>query len=146
MKISKDDISMEPQDQSVEYYVEGLPDSKKKYHGFTTLSLDEQRMKLILQEAKLQPTYKNAECIGKSFQCIGFYTDYIELGHNDYKIRCILFDEELSSYSTLSAGVAKIITGWIDLEVEPSLADPVLLHYEQVRKGNICYYTVKLGG
>ena len=145
MKINKDEVCMEQQDQSVEQYVERLPESKKKYHGFTTLSLDEQKMKLILQEAKLQPTYKNAECIGKSFQCIGFYTDYIELGYDDFKVRCILFDQDLNSYSTLSAGVAKIITGWIDLEVEPSWEDPVLLHYEQVRKGTICYYTVKLG-
>lgn len=145
MKISKDDINMDQQDQSVEYYVESLPESKRKYHGFTTLSLDQQKMKLILQEAKLQPTYKNSECIGKSFQCIGFYTDYIELAYDDYKIRCILFDEDMNSYSTISAGVAKIITGWIDLEVEPSFEDPVLLHYEQVRKGTICFYTVKLG-
>ncbi len=145
MKINKDEVCMEPQDQSVEDYVEGLPDSKRKYHRFTTLSLDQQKMKLILQEAKLQPTFKNAECLGKSFQCIGFYTDYVELGYNDYKIRCILFDEDLNSYSTISNGVAKIITGWIDLEVEPSFEDPVLLHYEQVRKGTMCYYTVRLG-
>lgn len=145
MKINKDEVFMDQQDQSVEYYVEGLPDSKKKYHGFTTLSLDLQKMKLILQEAKLQPTYKNSECLGKCFNCIGFYTDYIELDYNDFKIRCILFDEDMNSYSTISAGVAKIITGWIDLQVEPSWKDPVLLHYEQVRKGNICYYTIKLG-
>lgn len=144
MKINKDEV-MDQQDQSVETYVESLPDAKKKYHRFTTLSLDQQKMKLILQEAKLQPTFKNAECIGRSFQCIGFYTDYVELGYDDYKIRCILFDEDMNSYSTLSAGVAKIITGWIDLEVEPSFEDPVLLHYEQVRKGTICYYTVRLG-
>lgn len=146
MKINKNDISMDQQDHSVECYVEGLPDSKKKYHGFTSLSLDQQKMKLILQEARLQPTFKNAECIDKCFNCIGFYTDYVELGYNDFKIRCILFDEDMNSYSTISAGVAKIITGWIDLEVEPSFEDPVLLHYEQVRKGTICYYTVKLGG
>lgn len=145
MKINKDEVFMDQQDQSVEQYVEGLPENKRKYHGFTTLSLDEQKMKLILQEAKLQPTFKNAECIGRSFRCIGFYTDFIELGYNDFKIRCILIDEDLNSYSTLSAGVAKIITGWIDLEVEPSWEDPVLLHYEQVRKGTMCYYTVKLG-
>ena len=145
MKINKDEVCMDQQDQSVEYYVEGLPDSKKKYHRFTTLSLDQQKMKLILQEAKLQPTYKNSECLDKCFNCIGFYTDYIELSYDDYKVRCILFDEDMNSYSTISAGVAKIITGWIDLEVEPSFEHPVLLHYEQIRKGNICYYTVKLG-
>lgn len=145
MKINKDDVYMDQQDQSVERYVESLPENKRKYHGFTTLSLDEKKMKLILQEARVQPTCKNSECIGKSFQCIGFYTDYIELGYADYKIRCILFDENLNSYSTLSAGVARIITGWIDLEVEPSFEDPVLLHYEQVRKGTMCYYTIKLG-
>lgn len=146
MRINKDEVFMEPQDQSVECYVESLPESKRKYHGFTTLSLDQQKMKLILQEAKLQPDFKNAECIGKSFQCIGFYTDYVEIGYDDFKIRCILFDEDMNSYSTVSAGVAKIITGWIDLEVEPSFEDPVHLHYEQVRKGTMCYYTVKLGG
>ena len=145
MKINKDEVYMDQQDQSVEYYVERLPENKKKYHGFTTLSLDQQKMKLILQEAKLQPTFKNAECLGKCFNCIGFFTDYVEIGYDDYKVRCILFDEDLNSYSTISAGVAKIITGWIDLEVEPSIENPVLLHYEQVRKGNICYYTIKLG-
>lgn len=147
MKINKDEVYMnqDQQDQSVEYYVEGLPDSKKKYHRFTTLSLDEQKMKLILQEARIQPTFRNSECLGKCFNCIGFYVDYIEMGYNDFKIRCILFDADLNSYSTISAGVAKIITGWIDLQVEPSFENPVLLHYEQVRRGNICFYTVKLG-
>ena len=55
----------------------------------------------------------------------------------------ILFDDSWNSYSTVSAGVAKIVKAWIDAEVEPSWEYPVRVRYERVQQGVYQYYTLK---
>ena len=134
-----------PNDIDIANYVENLPLSKQKYHNFKTVSLENDRFRnLALAEGKLTPDFKNNECINKTFNCIGFFCDYVPC-FDDYCLRCILMDEDCHTYSTVSKGVAKKITNWIDAGIEPSEEYPVLIKYVEVNNGPKRYYTIKVG-
>lgn len=116
-----------------------------KYDGFNTVSLEESRdAKMVLADALINPDFRNNECIGKEFWCIGFHTRVIEMDDGKECLGVILFDDSWNSYSTISAGVARIVTGWIDAEVEPSWEYPVRVKYERVQQGVYQYYTLKI--
>lgn len=114
-----------------------------KYDGFSTISMEESNdAKMVLADALINPDFKNNECIGKEFWCIGFHTRVVECGGKQC-LGVILFDDSWNSYSTVSAGVAKIVKAWIDAEVEPSWEYPVRVKYERVQQGVYQYYTLK---
>ena len=114
-----------------------------KYDGFNTISMEESNdAKMVLADALINPDFKNNECIGKEFWCIGFHTRVVECNGKQC-LGVILFDDSWNSYSTISAGVAKIIKAWIDAEVEPSWEYPVRVRYERVQQGVYQYYTLK---
>ena len=70
-----------------------------KYDGFNTISLEESNeAKVVLAEALISPDFKNNECIGKEFWCIGFHTRIVECGGKQC-VGVILFDDSWNSYS-----------------------------------------------
>lgn len=129
---------------SIEDYVNSLPDAEFICHQFMTESLkNDNKLKAVLAQGKLSPDFLNSECIGKDVNVIGYYTDFIEVP-DGIRMRVIMVDEDLQTYSTVSGGIAKIVKSWINSELYPTAEEPLHIKYEQIRKGNIQYYTVKL--
>ena len=107
---------------------------------FITDSLKDE--KLLVSTALIEPDFLNGQCVGKDLMMVGYLIRPVEV--NDKILTgCILFDEDGMSYSTVSAGVAKIVQAWAQAGFEPSWEEPVHVRYDQVRKGTFSYYTVK---
>ena len=98
----------------------------------------------LLANAAGTPDFKNAGCIGKEFDCVGFAIRFITLDDGKECPNVILFDDDGNSYSTISAGVYKAICNWRDCGLEPSWEKPVRIRYEQVNAGAHRYYTIKV--
>lgn len=132
-----------PNYNAIEDYVSSLPEFEQSCHEFMTDSLKSTKFKAVIAQGKISPDYLNSGCIGKDVNIIGYYTDYIEVP-DGIRMRVIMVDEDLQTYSTVSGGIAKIVKSWIYNDIYPTIDEPLHIKYEQVRKGNIQYYTVKL--
>ena len=128
---------------TVEEYVDSLSQGEKYYHNFTTPSLQTSPWNMIVAQGKLQPDFLNSTCIGRELRCVGYTTDYVEVP-DGFKLRCMLVDEEMQVYSTISAGIAKVVKTWISSGIEPSVEQPIKVCYEQVRNGRNTYYTLRI--
>ena len=134
---------IETEDSDVDAYVESLPLSKQKYHKFKTISLDNDDFrKKVLVQALTSPDFKNSELLNKTFECIGFYTDYVNCDGR-VLLRTILMDTDYKTYSTLSQGIAKDICNWIDNGVEPTEDYPVIWKVVQKRTNKYNVYVLQ---
>lgn len=110
---------------------------------FITKSISGQEDKLMVSNSLFEPDHLNGECIGYEFGCIGYLIRPVEINGKEL-IGVILFSEDEESYSTVSSGVSNIVCNWANIGFEPSRENPVMVKYEQVRKGSRSYYTIKL--
>ena len=110
---------------------------------FVTESLTDKSGKMLVANAMITPDYKNSDCIGKTFWCVGYVIRDVEL-EDGIHTGVILFDDEGTSYSTISAGVAKIVCAWRDAGLEPDWEEPMKVTYEQKSKGTFRFYTLKV--
>ena len=115
----------------------------EEFDTFITESLQDRQSKILVSNAMVQPDFKNNEVLGKVFWCVGYVIRPVELDDGIHT-GVILFDDEGTSYSTISAGVAKIVCGWRDAKLEPTWEEPMKVWYEQKSKGQYRYYTVKV--
>lgn len=109
---------------------------------YITDSLQCEEDRLMVSTALIEPDFLNSACVGQEFDLVGYLIREVEVG-DKLMTGCILFDEDGQSYSTVSAGVAKVVKSWADVGFEPSWDKPVRVKYEQVRKGTYSYYTVR---
>lgn len=123
--------------------VEAMPASKQKYHKFKTVSLenDDFRKKVLVQ-ALTSPDFKNSELLNKTFECIGFYTDYVNCDGR-VLLRTIFMDVDYNTYSTLSQGIAKDVCNWIDNGIEPTEDYPVTWQVIQKRTSKYNVYVLQ---
>lgn len=130
-------------DNTIDNYVNDLPDRRKKYHQFKTISLtnDIERKKALVS-ALTSPDYINSEMLNLTINCIGFYTDYT-MCNDRILLRVILIDDKLKSYSTLSQGIARDICNWIDNDLEPTEDYPVKWQVVMKRKGAYGFYVLQ---
>lgn len=128
---------------TLDEYVSTLSAEEKKYHNYYTPSMKVKPWQMIVTQAKFQPDFLNATCLNHELNCVGYITDYVEVP-NGFKLRCILVDDEMNTYSTISAGVAKVVKTWIASGIIPSVEEPLRVRYEQERKGMNAYYTLKM--
>lgn len=128
----------------IDEFVASLPPAQQRLHQYCTEDLHNDRgRQLALSQGLLTPDFLNGQCIGSEFWCIGFYTDYVEVC-GDVKLRCILMDEAYQTYSTVSAGIAKVVKSWIDAGIIPTVDDPIYVQYLQQRNGMMQYYTLRI--
>lgn len=110
---------------------------------FKTESLEDKASTAIVAQAMVAPDFKNRDCIGKSFWCVGYVIRDVALDDGMHT-GIILIDDEGQSYSTISAGVAKIVTSWKKAGLYPSWEEPLWVEYKEESKGTYRYYTVKM--
>lgn len=110
---------------------------------FKTESLEDKASTAIVAQAMVAPDFKNRECIGKAFWCVGYVIRDVALDDGMHT-GIILIDDEGQSYSTISAGVAKIVTSWKKAGLYPTWEEPLWVEYREESKGTYRYYTVKM--
>lgn len=110
---------------------------------FKTESLEDKASVAIVAQAMIAPDFKNRDCIGKSFWCVGYVIRDVALDDGMHT-GVILIDDEGQSYSTISAGVAKIVTSWKKAGLYPTWEEPIWVEYKEEQKGTYRYYTVKM--
>lgn len=110
---------------------------------FKTESLEDKASTAIVAQAMVSPDFKNRDVIGKSFWCVGYVIRDVALDDGMHT-GIILIDDEGQSYSTISAGVAKIVTSWKKAGLYPSWEEPLWVEYKEESKGTYRYYTVKM--
>lgn len=110
---------------------------------FKTESLEDKASTAIVAQAMVAPDFKNRECIGRSFWCVGYVIRDVALDDGMHT-GVILIDDEGQSYSTISAGVAKIVTSWKKAGLYPTWEEPLWVEYKEESKGTYRYYTVKM--
>ena len=110
---------------------------------FKTESLEDKASVAIVAQAMVAPDFKNRECIGKAFWCVGYVIRDVALDDGMHT-GIILIDDEGQSYSTISAGVAKIVTSWKKAGLYPTWEEPLWVEYKEESKGTYRYYTVKM--
>lgn len=110
---------------------------------FKTESLEDKASTAIVAQAMVAPDFKNRDVIGKSFWCVGYVIRDVALDDGMHT-GIILIDDEGQSYSTISAGVAKIVTSWKKAGLYPSWEEPLWVEYKEESKGTYRYYTVKM--
>lgn len=110
---------------------------------FKTESLEDKASTAIVAQAMVAPDFKNRDVIGKAFWCVGYVIRDVALDDGMHT-GIILIDDEGQSYSTISAGVAKIVTSWKKAELYPTWEEPLWVEYREESKGTYRYYTVKM--
>lgn len=110
---------------------------------FKTESLEDKASTAIVAQAMIAPDFKNRDVIGKSFWCVGYVIRDVILEDGKHT-GVILIDDEGQSYSTISAGVAKIVTSWKKAGLFPTWEEPIWVEYKEESKGTYRYYTVKM--
>lgn len=110
---------------------------------FKTESLEDKASTAIVAQAMVAPDFKNRDCIGKAFWCVGYVIRDVALDDGMHT-GIILIDDEGQSYSTISAGVAKIVTSWKKAGLYPTWEEPLWVEYKEESKGTYRYYTVKM--
>ena len=110
---------------------------------FKTESLEDKASTAIVAQAMIAPDFKNKNVIGKSFWCVGYVIRDVILEDGKHT-GVILIDDEGQSYSTISAGVAKIVTSWKKAGLFPTWEEPLWVEYKEESKGTYRYYTVKM--
>ena len=112
------------------------------YDGYVTESLKEGEGAIVLADAMLMPDFKNRECLGKEFWLIGYACKAVEV-NGDECLQVVLIGDDWTSYSTVSNGVATIITKWISAGVRPGFDHKIRVKYENVNLGRKSFYTLK---
>lgn len=139
MNMNKDNWGLD-----IDEYVASLPLAQQRLHQYCTEDLhNDKGRQMALAQGMISPDFLNGQCVGSEFNCIGYYTDYVEV-FGDVKLRCILMDDQYQTYSTVSAGVAKIVKSWISAGIIPSVDDPIYVQYLQQRNGMMQYYTLRI--
>ena len=112
------------------------------YNGYVTESLKDGDGAMVLADALLCPDHKNRDCLGHEFWLIGWGCQAIEINGNEC-LQVVLIGDDWTSYSTVSHGVATIISTWINAGVKPGFDHKIRVRYEQVNLGMKSFYTLK---
>ena len=115
-------------------------------YDYITKSLTEPNERLLLATAAVNPDFKNHDCIGRTIECVGYATrqvDFIEANNTKTVTNCILIDADGNSYSTIAAGITKVVDSWKSAGLEPDWDSPFKVEYIEQVNGRYRYYSLK---